>query len=706
MRIAVGVAGTLALLGLIRRVTMPLFSALRFLKYIDKHKYLSPLEKAIYVQRAEENEISFDLKRSRENFFVISGPKKVGKSGMLRHMADTSLKKRALYIKIEQKMNNPGELYKTIAKTVGYHQFYEESWFRSMICFWKIFQPTHVDHHDLSSYLEEVGRVYQFIHKKRLPILIIDGAASLARESAPILDDLAYMAKSLAESRSLIMVFGLLDAFGPNVLNNSGYNINKQTIYLDYMSQHEVMLYAEKSVPKDHPFKEAILKAVAEENKKIYGGNFQYIDLLLNQLQDVKTEEDIEIGKSLTEERVMFDIGDELKKTTFKEQALHDSPMKISLIKAFKEISDNGKITLDKYLGFFNKEDQHLASKFIYDYMILREQNDMVGFRGPPIEYYIQKNVLKRYANDIIEEEEMKKNQEMKEYKTMIEETIIEKKLSAKWSDLVGLDDVKQKMMETIILPTLNPMLFTGLRTPARGVLFYGPPGNGKTMVARVVASECGKDVTFFNVSSSTFTTRSAGREPDKIIKALFALASERQPSVIFIDEMDSILSKRGANDTEESRRLKNEFLIQFEGVASGRNERVVVLGATNRPFDIDDAILRRFSVRIYLDLPSNEARKRMIKNMIKKVNTQLSEYDYDQIVKKTVHFSFSDLSALCREASYEPIRDIPMDKLTNVKTNDIRAVTFDDFERAFKRISKSVDEEALEKLINWNKHQ
>ncbi len=385
------------------------------------------------------------------------------------------------------------------------------------------------------------------------------------------------------------------------------------------------------------------------------------------------------------------------------------------MLKAFMAISASatGSISLDKYLSFFKKEDQTMASQFIYNFMILHEEKglslsdliqvDMVSYIGKPVQYYIEKDVLKKYAGDILKEDDLKKQKEISEYMSIIEETIIERNLNVKWTDLIGLDNVKQKMMETIVLPTLNPALFTGLRSPARGVLFYGPPGNGKTMVAKAVASECGKNVTFFNVSSSTFTTKAAGRDTDKLIKALFALAAEKQPSVIFIDEMDSILSKRGTGDSEESRRLKNEFLIQFEGVSSGASDRIVVIGATNRPFDIDDAIMRRFSVRIYLDLPNGEARRHVIHKLMKKVRTQMSEPEYNDIVKRTDQFSFADLTALCREASYEPIREIPAEKLVTTNQSDIRAVVMEDFNRAFKRVSRSVTESTLRDLTHWN---
>jgi spastin len=319
------------------------------------------------------------------------------------------------------------------------------------------------------------------------------------------------------------------------------------------------------------------------------------------------------------------------------------------------------------------------------------------------VQYYIDTAVLKKYELLMNQEESLKKQEEMKDYKQIIEETIIDKSLNVKWDDLVGVDHVKQQIMETIILPTLNPKLFTGLRTPARGVLFYGPPGNGKTMIAKALASECGKDVSFLNVSSSTFSSKTLGRDTDKLIKALFSVANEKQPAVIFIDEMDSILSKRGAGESEESRRLKNEFLIQFEGVTSRAGERVVVIGATNRPFDIDDAILRRFSVHIHLELPNTVARKHAIAKLLQKVKSAVNDEGLNEVVRQTELFSYADLATLCREASFEPVREIPPEMLAKMSTNDIRSVTMHDFEKALKKVQHSVTSKTLEDLKNWS---
>lgn len=144
-----------------------------------------------------------------------------------------------------------------------------------------------------------------------------------------------------------------------------------------------------------------------------------------------------------------------------------------------------------------------------------------------------------------------------------------------------GLSEVKKILQEQIVLPTVRPDIFKGLLSPSKGILLYGPPGNGKTMLAKAIATECKS--TFFNCSASTLTSKWMG-EGEKLMKGLFALAADKAPSVIFIDEIDSIMGARGQNEHEASRRLKTEFLIQFDGVSSAKEERILVLAATNRP--------------------------------------------------------------------------------------------------------------------------
>ena len=162
------------------------------------------------------------------------------------------------------------------------------------------------------------------------------------------------------------------------------------------------------------------------------------------------------------------------------------------------------------------------------------------------------------------------------------------------------LQKAKQQLQEMVILPATRPDLFKGLRAPTRGLLLYGPPGNGKTMLAKAVATE--SSCTFLAISASTLTSKWVG-EGEKLVRKLFEVAHERAPSIIFIDEIDSVLSARSSNENEASRRLKTEFLIQFDGVNKGGGQ-VFVVGASNRPEELDDAVRRRLAKRIHIPLP------------------------------------------------------------------------------------------------------
>lgn len=156
-----------------------------------------------------------------------------------------------------------------------------------------------------------------------------------------------------------------------------------------------------------------------------------------------------------------------------------------------------------------------------------------------------------------------------------------------------GQNEVKEAITNAVILPLINPSLFTGALEPPRAILLYGPPGNGKTMMAKALAAQI--DRTFFSISASSLTSKWLG-EGEKMMKSLFIVASERKPSIVFFDEIDSLLTKRGGYEHEASRRMKTEFLVQFDGVGSSMDSDILIVAATNRPFDLDDAALRRFT--------------------------------------------------------------------------------------------------------------
>ncbi|KAL4188107.1 hypothetical protein AMTRI_Chr09g22250 [Amborella trichopoda] len=281
----------------------------------------------------------------------------------------------------------------------------------------------------------------------------------------------------------------------------------------------------------------------------------------------------------------------------------------------------------------------------------------------------------------------------------IINDVIVDRSPSVKWEDVAGLVSAKQALLEMVILPTKRRDLFTGLRRPARGLLLFGPPGNGKTMLAKAVASE--SEATFFNVSASTLTSKWVG-EAEKLMRTLFAVAIARQPSVIFIDEIDSIMSTRLANEHDASRRLKSEFLVQFDGVTSNPNDLVIVIGATNKPQEIDDAVLRRLVKRIYVPLPDASVRRLLFKHQLKGQSFSLPDDDLEKLVMETDGYSGSDLQALCEEAAMMPIRELGPNILT-VNASRVRPLRFEDFQRAMTVIRPSLIKSKLQELEQWN---
>jgi hypothetical protein len=216
------------------------------------------------------------------------------------------------------------------------------------------------------------------------------------------------------------------------------------------------------------------------------------------------------------------------------------------------------------------------------------------------------------------------------------------------WDDVAGLDIAKSALKETVVYPFLRPDLFMGLREPARGMLLFGPPGTGKTMLARTVATE--SKSTFFAISASSLTSKFLG-ESEKLVRALFALAKMLAPSIIFVDEIDSLLSSRSSSgEHEATRRIKTEFLIQWSDLAKaaagseqsqrdkerGDASRVLVLAATNLPWAIDEAARRRFVRRQYIPLPEDHVRKAQLKRLMSHQKHELSEKDMDKLVLLT----------------------------------------------------------------------
>ena len=295
--------------------------------------------------------------------------------------------------------------------------------------------------------------------------------------------------------------------------------------------------------------------------------------------------------------------------------------------------------------------------------------------------------------------------------------------ISVKWSDVSGLDDAKRSLQEAAILPLLRPDLYTGLRSPPRGILLYGPPGTGKTMLVKAMAHE--SQCILFACTASALTSKWHG-EGEKLVRTLFRMASDVAPSILFFDEIDALLSSRKAEgEHEASRRFKTEFMVQVDGVASGggggggggssdgaddMQHRVLIVGCTNTPWDIDDAVMRRFQRRIYIPLPDAEARGALLRNMLKKASSDHSiktSAQISQLIKLTEGYSCSDIAAVAQEAAFGPLRSLGgMEDIRDARTQDVRPIDLNDFEDAISKSKKSVTSGLLAKYDAWEKEQ
>ncbi|KAK0137663.1 Katanin p60 ATPase-containing subunit A-like 1 [Merluccius polli] len=232
-----------------------------------------------------------------------------------------------------------------------------------------------------------------------------------------------------------------------------------------------------------------------------------------------------------------------------------------------------------------------------------------------------------------------------------LERDIVSRNPNVHWEDIADLEDAKKLLREAVVLPMWMPDFFKGIRRPWKGVLMVGPPGTGKTMLAKAVATECG--TTFFNVSSSTLTSKYRG-ESEKLVRLLFEMARFYAPTTIFIDEIDSICGRRGTSDEHEaSRRVKSELLVQMDGVGGASenddpSKMVMVLAATNFPWDIDEALRRRLEKRIYISLPTAVGRIELLRINLREVEVA-ADVDLALIAEKIQGYSGADITNVCR---------------------------------------------------------
>ncbi|XP_022968368.1 ATPase family AAA domain-containing protein 1-B-like [Cucurbita maxima] len=253
--------------------------------------------------------------------------------------------------------------------------------------------------------------------------------------------------------------------------------------------------------------------------------------------------------------------------------------------------------------------------------------------------------------------------------------------IDVEFNSIGGLETIKQALYELVILPLKRPELFSRgkLLGPQKGVLLYGPPGTGKTMLAKAIAKESG--AVFINVRISNLMSKWFG-DAQKLVAAVFSLAYKLQPSIIFIDEVDSFLSQRRSSDHEALSNMKTEFMALWDGFTTDQNARVMVLAATNRPSELDEAILRRLPQAFEIGIPNNRERAEILKVILKGERVE-DNVDYDHIANLCEGYTGSDLLELCKKAAYFPIRDLLDEEKEGKQSNSPRPLSQSDLETA-----------------------
>ncbi|XP_021775363.1 uncharacterized protein LOC110739217 isoform X1 [Chenopodium quinoa] len=315
----------------------------------------------------------------------------------------------------------------------------------------------------------------------------------------------------------------------------------------------------------------------------------------------------------------------------------------------------------------------------------------------------------KKSLKDVVTENEFEKK--------LLTDVIPASEIGVTFDDIGALENVKDTLKELVMLPLQRPELFSKgqLTKPCKGILLFGPPGTGKTMLAKAVATEAGAN--FINISMSSITSKWFG-EGEKYVKAVFSLASKIAPSVIFVDEVDSMLGRReNPGEHEAMRKMKNEFMVNWDGLRTKDRERVLVLAATNRPFDLDEAVIRRLPRRLMIGLPDAPNRQKILSVILAKEELA-PVVDLAVVANMTDGYSGSDLKNLCVTAAYCPIREIleteKKEKALALAESrspvlysgdDVRPLNMSDFKYAQEQVCASFSAEStnMNELMQWN---
>lgn len=283
---------------------------------------------------------------------------------------------------------------------------------------------------------------------------------------------------------------------------------------------------------------------------------------------------------------------------------------------------------------------------------------------------------------------------------------VVPDEISVNWKDIAGLDHLIQELRETVILPIQKRELFADSRLtqPPKGVLLHGPPGCGKTLIAKATAKEA--NMSFINLDVSLLTDKWYG-ETQKLAAAVFSLAVKLQPCIVFIDEIESFLRTRTQHDHEATAMMKTQFMSLWDGLITEPTCTVIIMGATNRPQDLDKAIQRRMPATFHVPMPSESQRERILQ-LILRSEPVAPDIDFKRLAASTEGFSGSDLHELCRQAAVYRVRDLARDEMSremNKSSTDVgksgsdsdeeyvdavRPITMDDLRLSLSKLKES----------------
>jgi len=303
--------------------------------------------------------------------------------------------------------------------------------------------------------------------------------------------------------------------------------------------------------------------------------------------------------------------------------------------------------------------------------------------------------------------EEQRTNLKKHQDKTDVEDLIMKEKPNVRWEEVIGVDDAKDALRESIVYPTKRPDLFP-LGWP-KGLLLYGPPGCGKTILAAAIASEL--DGYFINVDAASMMSKWLG-EAEKNVSKLFNMArdyaeKEGKPVILFVDEVDSLLGTRTSEIGGEVR-VRNQFLTEMDGVNDkGKNLKMYVIGATNKPWSLDWPFLRRFQKRIYVTLPTQVAREKLFDLYTSPLRTD-ARLRSTELAKLFDGYSASDIKDVCQAGQLKAVNELfsspeYKEPVSGQDTPQPRNLTMADFRAIMTRRKPSVSTEMIRAYFKWS---